>query len=106
MVSAAALVPRPGKAWLERCGAGCALHLPRMADECPALPLSPHPLGSPQHPTHNLPQILFVHSHVWGAAIPPLLKGYTPPLPALRARSGGLFSLLWAAPLPLLSPHK
>lgn len=62
--------------------------------------------GSPQHPMHNLPSILFVHSHVAGAAIPPLLKGYTPLPQPLGRGGGGLFFLPWAVPLPLMSPRK
>lgn len=39
-----------------------------------------------------------------GGGHSPTFKGLHTPSPAPKARRGGLFSLLWAVPLPLVSP--
>lgn len=54
---------------------------------------------------HNLPRVLFVHSHVPGGGHSPTLKGYMP-LSQPPGKGGGLPSLFWADPLPLLSSCK
>lgn len=69
-------------------GAGCALHLPRMTEKHHSLPLPPHPLGSPQHPTHSLPKFS-LYIAMLGGGHSPTLKGLHAPSPSPEGQVGG-----------------
>lgn len=85
----------------------CQLHLwggesPASSQESDAAFSSHFPLtlGSLQHPVHNLPPVLFVHSHDVGGGHSPTLKGLHAPSPSPQGKREGPLLLPLGRPPP------